>query len=568
VASEDNSCMDEVSESELLPERAVSDVIGAERIAQTGNYKWKVLVIVMIGAIMIILDSTVINVAFRTLQLEYGGNLADSQWVLSIYVLALGITTPISGFMGDRFGLKRVYLGGLALFTIGSFLCGVAPTLAILIVMRAIQGIGGGLAQPLGPAMIYRNFPPSEQGFALGIFGVSLVVAPALGPILGGLLVDANLWRFIFFINVPIGIVGVLLGNLFLHEGAAERKPSLDIPGIFLSSIAFGALLLAATNAENYGFLAPLTVGALAVGVVCLVGFGFFELKVAKEPLLDLRLFKNSVFTNATFVGYVTVLALFGAEFLMPLYLQLLRGRTALETGFVLLGLAATSAVMTPIAGKLYDKIGPRVLVMIGFVLLVINTWQLALLKADTPIGFIVLLLALRGLAFGLTVQSTFTTALGTVPIALLPRGSSLVNSTRFVVQAIAVAVLASVLSAALSPNVVDMQNQSEQLAPASQVNERFGLCETPNVPQNENFPPGFSEQIQQMSAGQQANAKQQTIQIVQQACDEYIHGFEQAYQLTFIFAIISLVLSAFLPGWPGKWAGRGNMRTSVTAGH
>ena len=560
--------MDEVSKSEWLPDGEAREPAARPEVAQAGNYKWKVLMIVMIGTVMIILDSTVVNVAFRTLQLEYGGNLADSQWVLSIYVLALGITTPISGFLGDRFGLKRVYLGGLSLFAVGSLLCGLSPSLGVLVLMRAIQGIGGGLAQPLGPAMIYRNFPPKEQGFALGIFGISLVVAPALGPILGGLLVDANLWRFIFFINVPIGIIGVTLGSIFLNEGGALKRPALDFFGIVLSIVAFGSLLFAATNAENNGFTAPLTIATFVIGAVALVGFGWFELKIAKEPLLDLRLFKNPVFTNATFVGYVTVLALFGAEFLMPLYLQLLRGRTALETGFVLLGLAATSAITTPLAGRLYDKIGPRVLVTGGFVLLVINTWQLAQLKADTPISFIVMLLALRGLAFGFTVQSTFTTALGTIPLPLLPRGSSLTNSTRFVVQAIAVAVLASLLSGALSPQVVQLQNQAQQALSPEQVNTRFGLCETPNVAQTENLPPGVGEQIQKLPAGQQAGAKQQITSEVQQACQQYIHGFEQAYQVTFIFAIISLILGALLPGWPGKWAGRGNMRTSVAAGH
>jgi DHA2 family multidrug resistance protein len=560
--------MDEVSKSEWLPDGEAREPAARLDVVRADNYKWKVLMIVMIGTVMIILDSTVVNVAFRTLQLEYGGNLADSQWVLSIYVLALGITTPISGFLGDRFGLKRVYLGGLSLFAVGSLLCGLSPSLGVLVLMRAIQGIGGGLAQPLGPAMIYRNFPPKEQGFALGIFGISLVVAPALGPILGGLLVDANLWRFIFFINVPIGIIGVTLGSIFLNEGGALKRPALDFFGIVLSIVAFGSLLFAATNAENNGFTAPLTIGSFVLGAVTLIGFGWFELKIAKEPLLDLRLFKNPVFTNASFVGYVTVLALFGAEFLMPLYLQLLRGRTALETGFVLLGLAATSALTTPLAGRLYDKIGPRVLVTGGFVLLVINTWQLAQLKADTPISFIVMLLALRGLAFGFTVQSTFTTALGTIPLPLLPRGSSLSNSTRFVVQAIAVAVLASLLSGALSPQVLQLQNQAQQALSPELVNTRFGLCETPNVAQADNLPPGVGEQIQKLPAGQQAGAKQQLTREVQQACQEYIHGFEQAYQVTFIFAIISLILGAFLPGWPGKWAGRGNMRTSVAAGH
>jgi EmrB/QacA subfamily drug resistance transporter len=565
--------MSDAAENEMVapetPSQAGAPARDAGKTAMRDpNYKWKVLTTVMIGTVMIILDSTVVNVAFRTLQLEFGGSLADSQWVLSIYVLALGITTPLSGFLGDRFGVKRVYLFGLAMFAVGSLLCGVAPTLGVLIVMRALQGIGGGVAQPLGPAMIYRNFPPKEQGLALGIFGISLVVAPAMGPILGGLLVDANLWRFIFFINIPIGIAAVTLGSRFLREEGAPRRPALDLPGIILAIIAFGSLLYGATNAETAGWSAPVTLICFGVGTVGLLIFAFVELKVAKEPLLDLRLFKNTVFLNASFVGYVSVLALFGAEFLMPLYLQLLRGRTALETGLILLSIALPSGIATPLAGRLYDKIGPRAIVSIGFLLVVVNTWQLAQLQADTPITTIVLLLALRGLAFGLTIQSTFTTALGTVPLSLLPRGSSLVNSTRFVVQAIAVALLATILSASLSPDVRQYQDQAQQQSAGADVaSHRFGLCETPNVAAADNLPPGFAAQLEKLNAQQKAAATQQVRAVVQSGCSEYIDGFEKAYQITFVFAIISLVLAMFLPGWPGKWSGRGNMGARAPAG-
>ena len=186
------------------------------------------LISVIFGIFMIILDSTVVNVAFQTLRRKFGGTLADSQWVLSIYVLALGITTPMSGFLGDRFGTKRIYLFGLSLFVVGSLLCGFASSLLMLVIARAIQGIGGGLAQPLGPAMLYRAWPLNQIGTALGYFGIVLTVAPALGPILGGVLVDANIWRVIFFLNVPIGILGVFLGSRFLRNDKAPVKPKLD----------------------------------------------------------------------------------------------------------------------------------------------------------------------------------------------------------------------------------------------------------------------------------------------------------------------------------------------------
>src|SRR4030095_14266646 len=170
--------------------------------------KWKVLISVMFGIFMIILDATIINVAFPTLRREFGATLSQAQWVISIYVLSLGVTTPVSGYLADRFRIKRMYLLGLMIFVLSSFLCGVAPSLGWLIVARALQGFGGGISQPLGPAQLYRAFPPEEQGTALGYFGIVLVFAPALGPILGGWLVDLGVWRAIFFLNIPIGILG------------------------------------------------------------------------------------------------------------------------------------------------------------------------------------------------------------------------------------------------------------------------------------------------------------------------------------------------------------------------
>ena len=242
--------------------------------------KWKVLISIMFGIFMIILDSTIVNIAFPTLRREFGASLADAQWVLSIYVLSLGVTTPVSGFLADRFGIKRVYLLGLSLFVIGSFLCGLAPSLGMLIAARALQGFGGGIAQPLGPAQLYRAFPPEEQGSAFGILGIALVVAPALGPILGGWLVDINLWRAIFFVNIPIGIVGVFLGSRFLLNYQTGRKPTFDPLGLITAVIGFGAVLYAASVAETAGWAGALTLTAFGVGVLILTVHAWVELKV------------------------------------------------------------------------------------------------------------------------------------------------------------------------------------------------------------------------------------------------------------------------------------------------
>jgi DHA2 family multidrug resistance protein len=528
--------------------------------------KWKVLISVMFGIFMIILDATIVNVAFPTLRREFGASLSDAQWVLSIYVLSLGVTTPVSGYLADRFGIKRVYLFGLTVFVLGSLLCGFAPTLGWLVAARALQGFGGGVAQPLGPAQLYRAFPPKEQGTALGYFGIVLVFAPALGPIVGGWLVDIELWRLIFFINVPVGIIGVLLGSRFLLDYQVERKPSFDPLGLITAVIGFGSVLYAASIAENNGWTGPTTLLFLGIGLASLIAHAIIELFVAKEPMINLRLFTNPVFLNAALVGYVATVALFGAEFLMPVYLQAFRGRTALQTGLILLGVAMTSGVATPLAGRLYDKIGPRMNLIVGFFILCINTWQLSKIEGDTPISYIFFLLALRGLAVGLTLQTSFVAALSSVPLSVLPRGSSLLNSTRFVVQAVSVAALATIFSSAIPAAIRAQQDQIQETQGAS--SEVFGVCETPGVQAENNLPPSATASLASLPPSKADAARAKILSTLQAACDASMDGFENAYRLTFFASIGALIVGGFLPGWPGKWGGRGSMQAPTPEGH
>jgi EmrB/QacA subfamily drug resistance transporter len=528
--------------------------------------KWKVLISVTFGIFMIILDATIVNIAFPTLRQRFGASLADAQWVLSIYVLALGITTPVSGFLADRFGIKRIYLLGLGIFVLGSFLCGVAPSLGMLIAARALQGFGGGIAQPLGPAQLYRAFPPKDQGTAFGILGIALVVAPALGPILGGWLVGMGLWRLIFFVNVPIGIVGVILGSRFLLDHRLEKRPTFDPLGLITAMIGFGAVLWAATIAENHGWTSTLTLLVLGLGFLALAAHAIIELYLVKEPMTTLRLFTNRVYLNASLVGYVATIALFGAEFLMPIYLQSFRGRTALEAGFILLGVALTSAFATPLAGRLFDKIGPRIIMVVGFTVLCVNTWQLSKLQGTTSISYIIFLLALRGLAIGLTLQTSFVTALSSVPLNQLPRGSSLLNSTRFVVQAVAVATLATILVGYLSPDVKAQQEQMQNSTAA--LSAPFGVCETPGVAAQENLPPGITASLAFLPAQESQATKTRIVAGLQRACTESIKGFDAAYRLTFYASIGALLLAVFLPGWPAKWGGRGSTQAPAPGGH
>jgi DHA2 family multidrug resistance protein len=528
--------------------------------------KWKVLISVMFGIFMVILDSTIVNIAFPTLRREFGASLTDAQWVLSIYVLALGVTTPVSGYLADRFGIKRIYLLGIGIFAFGSLMCGLSPSLGLLITARALQGFGGGIAMPLGPAQLYRAFPLREQGTALGIFGLALVTAPALGPILGGWLVDLNIWRAIFFVNVPIGILGVYLGSQFLLDYRVEKRPTFDPLGLVTAVVGFGAVLYAATIAETSGWTGSSTLFWLGLGVLFLALHAFVELKIVKEPMMNLRLFANPTFLNASLVGYIATVALFGAEFLMPIYLQSFRGRTALDAGFILLAVAATSALTTPLAGRLYDKIGPRAIMFVGFLILSINTWQLSKIQGTTPINYIVFLLALRGLAVGLTLQTSYVAALSSIPLNVLPRGSSLLNSTRSVVQAVAVAALATLLVGSLSADVKAQQDKMQEMLVTNLT--PFGVCETPGVAANDNLPPGTKESLGTLSTQMADAAKTKILAGLKAACDQSIKGFESAYQTTFFASIGALILAAFLPGWPGKWGGRGSTQTPIAGGH
>lgn len=485
------------------------------------------MITIVFGISMIVLDSTVVNVAFPTLRREFDVGLDEAQWIISIYVLALGIATPLAGILADRFKLKRVYVAGLGIFILGSLISGLAPNFGLIVGARALQGIGGGIALPLSTVMLFTTFEDHEQGRAFGIYGVVMVAAPALGPILGGLLADSNLWRWIFFINIPIGLIGIRLAVKTLR--ATKQKCSINFNPISLITIivGYGCVLYAASIVNHYGWISVPVLSFFAVAAVALSVFAVYDLKYARDPLLELRLFKDPTFLKANLVGYVAVIALFGAEFLMPVYLQSLRGRTAMQTGVILLPIAATTGLINLIVGGIYDKIGPRLLVISGAAILLINTWQFANLSSSTSISQIILLLVLRGLAISLVMQPTYTTALGVVPKENVRRGSSLVNSTRFVLQALGVAVLATILGSTLSPEVKQLQQNQQAV----------GLCE-----------------------------QQQTNLQLSRACEENLSGLARAYKFTFYAAFVALVLGALLPGYPFEWAGRGAIKAWVTA--
>ncbi len=472
------------------------------------RYKWKVLVSVLFGLFMVILDTTVLNVALPAIQTRFQVGTSQVQWVISLYVLVLGVATPLAGFLADRYGSKRVYLAALCTFVCGSVLCGFAPSLTLLIAARAVQGVGGGIALPVGSAMLFGAFPPQERARAFGYFGFVIIFAPAVGPLLSGWLVDSGHLSWIFFINVPIGVLGVATGALLLRRMGGSGSTRLDVRGVVLSIAGFGAVLFAVSVAGDggAGWGDPIVLVPFVGGLIALCLLAVIEWRGA-DPLLDVRLFSNRVFAAATVTAMAGVVALFGAEFLLPIYLQILRGASAFRAGTLLLPLAATAMVTTPLAGRLADRIGPRVPLVVGFLVLSVNTFELAHLTMTTSFPYIAVLFAIRGLALGLVIQNTQVAALAEVARQRLNRATALLNSLRQTSQSIGVAVLATVVSMTLTIPGTATQSLSD-LSPHA---PHYLLIRT-----------------------------------------EYLTGITRAYWVTFSMSLVAAALALMLPGWPG----------------
>ncbi len=303
------------------------------------------LIAIILGTFMVILDNTVVNVALPTLGRVLNSDLGLLQWVITAYMLAQAAVIPLSGWVSDRFGAKRVYLISLVLFTVGSVLCGLAMNAEMLIVTRVLQGLGGGMLMPIGMAVLYRLTPPERRGAILGLFGLPIMVAPALGPLLSGYLLEFADWRLIFLINVPVGILALIVGLRALPSIPAGRVVgALDSLGIVLGPLAFASLSFGVSQSTNAGWTAPSTLAGIGVGLVALVLFIWRELSIG-DPVLELRVFRGRDFSLGIVTQWAAFAAMFGTFFLIPVFLQQVRGYGAFETGLYTLPIAVASAI-------------------------------------------------------------------------------------------------------------------------------------------------------------------------------------------------------------------------------
>jgi DHA2 family multidrug resistance protein len=420
----------------------------------TKAYRWRVAAVVVVGLFMAILDTTIVSVTLPQMQKAFQTDFETITWVGSAYFLAQAAVIPIVGYLSDRVGTKLIFLTALILFTAGSALCAFAPTKEALIAFRVCQGIGGGALLPMAFAIIFRIFPPNERGMANALLGIPAVMAPGFGPTLGGYLSTSFTWNAIFLINVPIGVVALILALLVLPGNKAEAenqaRPTgrnrFDIPGLLLSMVGFSVLIYGITEAGSKGWGNATVLPFILGGVAALLAFIVVELRVS-DPVIDLRLFANYTFTISNIVLWIVSGVFFGSLFLLPLFFENIQGKTALAAGELLISQGLAMGVGIAFSGALYNRVGPRLLAATGLVLLVVGTYSLTQLGVNTTGLSLQIWLVLRGLGLGFTIPSVQTLAVSKVGNKAMARASSLVTVTRMVASAIGVAGLTTYLT-------------------------------------------------------------------------------------------------------------------------
>jgi EmrB/QacA subfamily drug resistance transporter len=413
--------------------------------ADTDRINWPLLLVIIIGTFMAILDGSIVNVALPKMMVIFNASTEDIQWILTAYMLTLGVVMPMSGFLGDSFGYKRTYIVALALFVIGSVLCGMSVGVNTMVAARIIQALGGGVMQPLGMALIYMSFPRSKIGMVLGFWGIAAMAAPAIGPTLGGYLVEYANWRLIFYINLPIGLLNLFLAGIILRETPLVKGKHLDLAGMATICIGLFCILLALSDGTKYGWNSPFIVGLLTFAALNLVFFVYNELR-HPEPILDLRLFKNVVFTLSVIIGSMLAIGMFGAIFLVPILLQSVLGQTAMKTGLIMFPAALASGIMMPLSGRLFDKYGARGVVIFGLALVTWSTYVMKDFNALTPFAAMTIWLTIRGAGMGFSMMPATTAGMNTVPQHLIGRASALSNVIRQVSSSFGIAMFTTIM--------------------------------------------------------------------------------------------------------------------------
>lgn len=405
-----------------------------------------VLIILLFGTFLSFLNQTLMNVALPSVMKDFDITASQGQWLSNGYMLISGVMIPATAFLIDRFKTRHLYLTSMIVFTLGTFIASVSLNYPMLIVGRMIQALGAGPISPLMTVVIMNMFPVQSRGKAMGFIGLAMNFAPAIGPTLSGWIVQSYDWRSIFYVVLPLAIVNIIVAFFSLKNFGEQSFPKFNFTGIVLSTIGLGSLLLGFSNAGDKGFGTLDVAGFIVIGVVVTSLF-IYQQTHAKMPMLNFSVFNYRLFTISSITNFVVIMGLYGGMILLPIFLQNVQGVTPMTSGMVLLPGALITAVMSPITGSLYDRLGAKYLSFVGLIILAFGTFMLAQISLETSLFYLIAMQGIRSLGLALALMPLQTEALNALPLDLMSHGSAMFNTIRQIAGSIGTAVLVTVMS-------------------------------------------------------------------------------------------------------------------------
>ncbi|UJL48190.1 multidrug efflux MFS transporter [Virgibacillus sp. NKC19-16] len=410
------------------------------------------MLVLISGAFVAILNQTLLGTALPHIMADLNLDANTAQWLQSVFMLVNGIMIPVTAFLIERFTTRGLFLTAMGLFGVGTLVCAIAPGFSVLMAGRVLQASGAGIIMPLMQTIMFLVFPIEKRGTAMGLFGLVIAFAPAIGPTLSGWLVEHFPWRSLFYVIMPIVIIDVIVAYFILKNVTKRTFPKVDVLSIILSSFGFGGILYAFSTAGNSGWASWQVSISMIVGAITLTWFILRQLKL-KQPILEFRIFKYKVFTLTTALGMIVFMAMIGAAVVLPLLMQNMLGFTAMESGLALMPGAIVMGLMNPITGRLFDKFGARWLSIIGLSILTVTTFMFTNLSEQTTFNYIAIVNAVRMLGVAMVMMPVTTAGLNQLPESLIPHGTAMNNTMRQVAGAVGTALLVTVMTTGAIPD-------------------------------------------------------------------------------------------------------------------
>ncbi|MBD1503602.1 DHA2 family efflux MFS transporter permease subunit [Staphylococcus aureus] len=487
-----------------------------------GVSRGKILAALLFGMFIAILNQTLLNVALPKINTEFNISASTGQWLVTGFMLVNGILIPITAYLFNKYSYRKLFLVALVLFTIGSLICAISMNFPIMMVGRVLQAIGAGVLMPLGSIVIITIYPPEKRGAAMGTMGIAMILAPAIGPTLSGYIVQNYHWNVMFYGMFIIGIIAILVGFVWFKLYQYTTNPKADIPGIIFSTIGFGALLYGFSEAGNKGWGSVEIETMFAIGIIFIILFVIRELRM-KSPMLNLEVLKFPTFTLTTIINMVVMLSLYGGMILLPIYLQNLRGFSALDSGLLLLPGSLIMGLLGPFAGKLLDTIGLKPLAIFGIAVMTYATWELTKLNMDTPYMTIMGIYVLRSFGMAFIMMPMVTAAINALPGRLASHGNAFLNTMRQLAGSIGTAILVTVMTTQTTQHLSAFGEELDKTNPVVQDHMR---------------------ELASQYGGQEG-AMKVLLQFVNKLAT--VEGINDAFIVATIFSIIALILCLFL---------------------